>query len=106
MVNIEETVHTISRVIQEVELMADCKVSNVYTGIAGSHIKSFNSNGMVAIKDKEVTAGGEAVLEQALDGLGNAAIGNQPNGLNINDAVGATSPRALCEAVLANWSGP
>ncbi|MBL8439272.1 MAG: cell division protein FtsA [Zoogloeaceae bacterium] len=54
-VNIEETVHTISRVIQEVELMADCKVSNVYTGIAGSHIKSFNSNGMVAIKDKEVS---------------------------------------------------
>ncbi|MGE5489663.1 MAG: cell division protein FtsA, partial [Actinomycetota bacterium] len=55
-VNIEETVNAISRVIQEVELMADCKVSDVYTGIAGSHIKSFNSNGMVAIKDKEVTA--------------------------------------------------
>jgi cell division protein FtsA len=54
-VNIEETVHTISRVMQEVELMADCKVKDVYTGIAGSHIKSFNSNGMVAIKDKEVT---------------------------------------------------
>jgi cell division protein FtsA len=54
-VNIEETVATISRVLQEVELMADCKVRDVYTGIAGSHIKSFNSNGMVAIKDKEVT---------------------------------------------------
>jgi len=54
-VNIEETVAAISRVIQEVELMADCKVKDVYTGIAGSHIKSFNSNGMVAIKDKEVT---------------------------------------------------
>ena len=54
-VNIEETVSTISRVIQEVELMADCKVKDVYTGIAGSHIKSFNSEGMVAIKDKEVT---------------------------------------------------
>ena len=54
-VNIEETVGAISRVIQEVELMADCKVKDVYTGIAGSHIKSFNSNGMVAIKDKEVT---------------------------------------------------
>ncbi len=54
-VNIEETVTTISRVIQEVELMADCKVKDVYTGIAGSHIRSFNSNGMVAIKDKEVT---------------------------------------------------
>src|SRR6185369_4486617 len=54
-VNIEDTVHTISRVIQEVELMADCKIRDVYTGIAGSHIKSFNSNGMVAIKDKEVS---------------------------------------------------
>ena len=55
-VNIEDTVATISRVLQEVELMADCKIRDVYTGIAGSHIRSFNSNGMVAIKDKEVTA--------------------------------------------------
>jgi cell division protein FtsA len=54
-VNIEDTVHAISKVIQEVELMADCKVKDVYTGIAGSHIRSFNSNGMVAIKDKEVS---------------------------------------------------
>ncbi|KAF7599273.1 MAG: cell division protein FtsA [Candidatus Dactylopiibacterium carminicum] len=55
-VNIEATVDAISRVVQEVELMADCKIRDVYTGIAGSHIRSFNSNGMVAIKDKEVTA--------------------------------------------------
>jgi cell division protein FtsA len=54
-VNIEATVDAISRVIQEVELMADCKIRDLYTGIAGSHIKSFNSNGMVAIKDKEVS---------------------------------------------------
>ena len=54
-VNIEETVQAISRVIQEVELMADCKIHDIYTGIAGSHIRSFNSTGMVAIKDKEVT---------------------------------------------------
>ena len=54
-VHIEATVDAISRVIQEVELMADCKVKEVYTGIAGSHIKSFNSNGMVAIKDNEVS---------------------------------------------------
>jgi cell division protein FtsA len=46
--------------------MADCKVSNVYTGIAGSHIKSFNSNGMVAIKEKEVTQSDvERVIETA-----------------------------------------
>ncbi|MCL2656196.1 MAG: cell division protein FtsA [Betaproteobacteria bacterium] len=54
-VNIEATVDAISRVVQEVELMANCKIRDVYTGIAGSHIRSFNSNGMVAIKDKEVT---------------------------------------------------
>ncbi|MDB5801890.1 MAG: ftsA [Rhodocyclales bacterium] len=54
-VNIEATVDAISRVVQEVELMADCKIHDVYTGIAGSHVRSFNSNGMVAIKDKEVS---------------------------------------------------
>ncbi|MDR1890345.1 MAG: cell division protein FtsA [Zoogloeaceae bacterium] len=66
-VNIEETVGAISRVVQEVELMADCKVHEVYTGIAGSHIKSFNSDGMVAIsKDKEVTPADVArVIETA-----------------------------------------
>ena len=54
-VNIETTVASIQRALEEAELMADCKIRNVYTGIAGSHIRSFNSIGMVAIKDKEVT---------------------------------------------------
>ena len=54
-VNIEATVNAIQRALEEAELMADCKIREVYTGIAGSHIKSFNSHGMVAIKDKEVT---------------------------------------------------
>ncbi|MDR1276804.1 MAG: cell division protein FtsA [Candidatus Accumulibacter sp.] len=53
--SIEKTVATIDRVVREVALMADCEVREVYTGIAGSHIKSFNSNGIVAVKDKEVT---------------------------------------------------
>jgi cell division protein FtsA len=53
-VNIETTVAAIQRALEEAELMADCKIRDVYTGIAGSHIKSFNSQGMVAIKDKEV----------------------------------------------------
>ena len=65
-VNIEDTVQAISKVIQEVELMADCRVKDVYTGIAGSHIRSFNSNGMVAIKDKEVSPGDiDRVIETA-----------------------------------------
>ncbi len=55
-VNIEATVYAIQRAIEEAELMADCKIVRVYTGIAGSHIRSFNSTGMVAVKDKEVTA--------------------------------------------------
>lgn len=54
-VNIETTVSAIQRALEEAELMADCKIREVYTGIAGSHIKSFNSHGMVAIKDKEVS---------------------------------------------------
>ncbi len=53
-VNIETTVSAIQRALEEAELMADCKIREVYTGIAGSHIRSFNSQGMVAIKDKEV----------------------------------------------------
>ena len=53
-VNIETTVSAIQRALEEAELMADCKISHVNTGIAGSHVKSFNSQGMVAIKDKEV----------------------------------------------------
>ena len=53
-VNIETTVAAIQRALEEAELMADCKITRVNTGIAGSHVKSFNSQGMVAIKDKEV----------------------------------------------------
>ena len=54
-VNIESTVNAIQRALEEVELMTNCKIREVYTGIAGSHIGSFNSHGMVAIKDKEVS---------------------------------------------------
>jgi len=54
-VNIESTVNSIQRALEDAELMGDCKIREVYTGIAGSHIKSFNSHGMVAIKDKEVS---------------------------------------------------
>src|SRR5512145_52439 len=53
-VNIETTVNAIQRALEEAELMADCKIKEVFTGIAGSHIRSFNSHGMVAIKDREV----------------------------------------------------
>ena len=54
-INIDSTMQAIQRALEEAELMADCKINNVYTGIAGSHIKSLNSHGMVKIKDTEVT---------------------------------------------------
>ncbi|SER30826.1 cell division protein FtsA [Nitrosomonas sp. Nm51] len=64
--NIETTVNAIQRALEEVELMADCKINEVFTGIAGSHIKGINSDGMVPIKDKEVTeADVERVMEAA-----------------------------------------
>lgn len=65
-VNIESTVNAIQRALEEAELMADCKIREVWTGIAGSHIKSFNSHGMVAIKDREVAqADVDRVVETA-----------------------------------------
>jgi cell division protein FtsA len=54
-VNLESTVQSIQRAIEEAELMAGCQIKSVFAGIAGSHIRSLNSHGVVAIKDKEVT---------------------------------------------------
>jgi len=53
-VNIESTVQSIQRAIEEAELMAGCEIHSVFAGIAGSHINSLNSHGIVAIKDREV----------------------------------------------------
>jgi len=64
--NIETTVNAIQRALEEAESMADCKINEVFTGIAGSHIKGINSDGMVPIRDKEVTeADVERVMEAA-----------------------------------------
>jgi cell division protein FtsA len=65
-VNIDATVQSIQQALKEAELMADCKIQRVYTGITGSHIRGLNSSGMVAVKDKEVTAADVArVVETA-----------------------------------------
>lgn len=65
-VDIEATVNSIQRAVQEAELMANCEVRTVYAGIAGSHIRSLNSHGIVAIRDKEVSkADVERVIEAA-----------------------------------------
>lgn len=55
-VNIESTVKSIQRAVEEAELMAGCEIHSVYAGIAGSHVRSLNSHGIVAIRNKEVTA--------------------------------------------------
>ena len=65
-VNIESTVQSIQRAVEEAELMAGCEIHSVHAGIAGSHVRSLNSHGIVAIRDKEVTAGDvERVIDAA-----------------------------------------
>ncbi|HMD75627.1 MAG TPA: cell division protein FtsA, partial [Steroidobacteraceae bacterium] len=65
-VNIESTVQSIQRAVEEAELMAGCEIHAVYAGIAGSHVRSLNSHGIVAIKDKEVVQGDvERVIDAA-----------------------------------------
>lgn len=70
-INIESTVYSIQRAIEEAELMAGCHVHSVYAGIAGSHIKSLNSHGIVAIRDREVT---HADVERVIDAARAVAI--------------------------------
>lgn len=70
-VNIDSTVQSIQRAIEEAELMAGCQIHSVYAGIAGSHIRSLNSHGIVAIKDREVY---EQDIERVIDAAQAVAI--------------------------------
>lgn len=70
-VNIESTVHSIQRAVEEAELMAGCKIHSVTVGIAGSHIKSLNSHGIVAVREGEVM---EHDLERVIDAARAVAI--------------------------------
>ncbi|MFI2812594.1 MULTISPECIES: cell division protein FtsA [Microbulbifer] len=70
-VNIESTVQSIQRAVEEAELMAGCEIHSVYAGIAGSHIRSLNSHGIVAIKDREVT---QQDLDRVIDAARAVAI--------------------------------
>ncbi len=70
-VNIDSTVDSIRKAVEEAELMANCEISTVYAGIAGGHIKSFNSHGMVAVKDREIT---EHDLRRVIDAAQAVAI--------------------------------
>jgi cell division protein FtsA len=65
-VNIESTIQSIQRAVEEAELMAGCQIHSAYTGIAGNHVRSVNSHGIVAIRDKEVVVGDvERVIDAA-----------------------------------------
>ena len=70
-VNIESTVQSIQRAIEEAELMAGCEIRSVYAGIAGSHIRSLNSHGIVAIRDNEVA---HTDVERVMDAARAVAI--------------------------------
>ena len=70
-VNIESTVQSIQRAIEEAELMAGCQIQSVYAGIAGSHIRSLNSHGIVAIREREVSSGD---LDRVIDAARAVAI--------------------------------
>ena len=70
-VNIESTVQSIQRAVEEAELMAGCEIHSVFAGIAGSHVRSLNSHGVVAIRDREVQA---ADVEHVIDAAKAVAI--------------------------------
>lgn len=70
-VNLETTVQSIQRAVDEAELMADCRIQSVYVSIAGSHIRSMNSHGIVAIKDREVS---QSDVDRVIDSARAVAI--------------------------------
>ncbi len=70
-VNIESTVQSIQRAVEEAELMAGCEIHTVFAGIAGSHVRSLNSHGIVAIRDKEVS---RSDVERVIDAARAVAI--------------------------------
>ena len=70
-INIEGTVESIKKAVEEAELMAGCEINSVFTGIAGGHIKGFNSHGIVAVKNKEVT---QRDVERVIDAAKAVAI--------------------------------
>lgn len=70
-INIENTVNSIKEAIEEAETMAGCEISSVYAGVAGGHIKGFNSHGVIALKEKEVT---KKDLERVIEAASAVAI--------------------------------
>jgi cell division protein FtsA len=70
-VNIDQTVHSIRKAVEEAELMAGCEISSVYAGVAGTHVQSLNSHGVIAVKSREVT---QADIDRVLDAAKTVAL--------------------------------
>jgi cell division protein FtsA len=98
-VNIENTVSSIKRAVEEAELMAGCEISSVYAGIAGGHIKGFNSHGVIAVKNREVSPQDiERVLEAARAvaiPMDREVIHTIPQEYIVDDQDGIMDPRGM-----------
>ncbi|MEJ2181006.1 MAG: cell division protein FtsA [Gammaproteobacteria bacterium] len=99
-VNIESTTQSIQRAVEEAELMAGCQIDSVFAGIAGSHIQSLNSHGIVAIRDKEVA---QADVDRVIDAAKAVAIPADqkllhviPQEFVIDDQDGIKEPVGMC----------
>ena len=98
-VNIPTTVEAIKKAVEIAELMAGCEISSCYAGVAGGHIKGFNSSGVVAIKNKEVTS---TDVERAIDAAKAVAIPLDrevihviPQEFTVNDQEGIRDPLGM-----------
>ena len=85
-VDIESTVESIKKAVEEAELMAGCDIHSVYVGVAGSHISSMNSDGVVAIKEREVTP---YDIERVIDSARARAISEGQRGFTSMIRIGA-----------------
>lgn len=98
-VNIESTVQSIQRAIEEAELMSGCQIHSVYAGIAGSHVRSLNSHGIVAIRERSVT---QTDIDRVIDAAQAVAIPADqkvlhvlPQDYRIDDQEGIKEPMAM-----------
>jgi len=99
-INIESTVEAIRKALNDAELMADCKIDSVYAGIAGGHIRGFNSQGVIAIKTREVT---HDDIRRVLDAaraiaipMDREVIHTLPQEYIIDDQDGILDPLGMC----------
>lgn len=97
--NIEQTVFSIRRAVDEAELMAGCEIHSVFVGIAGSHIEGINSDGVVSIRDREVS---ESDLERVIDAAKAVSISSEkrvihvlPQEYKVDDQDGINDPLGM-----------